>query len=67
MLGVGLHSYGFMDEAFGTLLAFIISQLAIICMGMVPQKYWHGIQAREQSMVAEQPKAVLAQSAVAKQ
>jgi hypothetical protein len=67
MLGVGLHSYGFMDQAFGVLIAFIISQLAIICMGMVPQKYWHGIQAREQSMVAEQPKAVLAQSAVAKQ
>ena len=67
MLGVGLHSYGFMDQAFGVLVAFIISQLAIICMGMVPQKYWHGIQARERSMVAEQPKAVLAQSAVAKQ
>jgi len=67
MLGVGLHSYGFMDQAFGVLVAFIISQLAIICMGMVPQKYWLGIQARERSMVAKQPKAVLAQSAVAKQ
>ena len=67
MLGVGLHSYGFMDQAFGVLVAFIISQLAIICMGMVPQKYWRGIQAREQSIVAEQRKAVLAQSAVAKQ
>jgi hypothetical protein len=42
MLGVGLHSYGFMDQAFGVLLAFIISQLVIICMGIVPQKYWRG-------------------------
>ena len=67
MLGVGLHSYGLRDKAFGVLIAFIISQLAIMCMGMVPQKYWPGIQAGEQSMVAEQPKAVLAQSAVAKQ
>ena len=67
MLGVGLHSYGFMDQAFGVLLAFIISQLAIICMGMIPQKYWRGIQVRERLTVAEQPKAVLAQSAVAKQ
>ena len=67
MLGVGLHSYGFMDQAFGVLLAFIISQLVIICMGIVPQKYWRGIQAREQPTVAEQPKAVLAQSPVGKQ
>jgi len=56
-----------MDQAFGVLVTFIISQLAIICMGMVPQKYWRGIHAREQSTVAEQPDAVLARSAVAKQ
>ncbi|MFO7725850.1 MAG: cytochrome c biogenesis protein CcsA [Oceanipulchritudo sp.] len=35
MLGVGLHSYGFMDSAFFWLLAFIISQLAIIALGYV--------------------------------
>ena len=46
MLGVGLHSYGFMDQAFGMLLAFIISQFTIIGAGMIPQKYWRGIQAR---------------------
>jgi len=67
MLGVGLHSYGFMDQAFGVLLAFIISQLVIICLGIVPQKYWRGIQAREQLTVAEQPKVVLGASAVVKQ
>jgi len=67
MLGVGLHSYGFMDQAFGALLAFIMSQLAIICMGMVPQKYWRGIKAREQRTVAELSKVVLAPSAAAKQ
>jgi ABC-type transport system involved in cytochrome c biogenesis permease subunit len=66
MLGVGLHSYGFMDQAFSVLLAFIISQLAIICIGMVPQKYWRGIQARGQLNLAERPKSVLAGSAVAK-
>jgi ABC-type transport system involved in cytochrome c biogenesis permease subunit len=33
MLGVGLHSYGFMDQAFGILLAFIISNLAIMLYG----------------------------------
>src|SRR6202030_3041275 len=30
MLGVGLHSYGFMEKAFGPLIGFIVSQLAII-------------------------------------
>ena len=30
MLGVGLHSYGFMDKAFDYLMAFIVSQLIII-------------------------------------
>jgi hypothetical protein len=29
MLGVGLRSYGFMDQAFGTLRAFIASQLVV--------------------------------------
>jgi ABC-type transport system involved in cytochrome c biogenesis permease subunit len=54
MLGVGLHSYGFMDQAFGVLLAFVISQLAIICMGMVPQIFWRGIRTRKQPSVVEQ-------------
>jgi hypothetical protein len=47
MLGVGLHSYGFMDKAFGILIGFIISQLAIIGIGLVPTKYWRGIRARK--------------------
>ncbi len=36
MLGVGLHSYGFMDKAFNSLMGFIISQLAIIALAYVP-------------------------------
>ncbi len=47
MLGVGLHSYGFMDRAFGPLLGFIASQLAIIALGLIPLKYWRGIRARQ--------------------
>jgi ABC-type transport system involved in cytochrome c biogenesis permease subunit len=46
MLGVGLHSYGFMDQAFGALMGFIGSQLAIIGLGLVPPRYWRGIKAR---------------------
>jgi ABC-type transport system involved in cytochrome c biogenesis permease subunit len=48
MLGVGLHSYGFMDRAFEPLVGFIASQLAIIGLGLIPLKYWRGIRARQQ-------------------
>ena len=47
MLGVGLHSYGFMEQAFAALLIFIVSQLAIVALGMLPQKYWRGIQTHK--------------------
>lgn len=40
MLGVGLHSYGFMDTAAFWLLVFIASQLAIIGVGSLPLKLW---------------------------
>jgi ABC-type transport system involved in cytochrome c biogenesis permease subunit len=40
MLGIGLHSYGFMDKAFYWLLAFSISQLFLIWMGMMPPRFW---------------------------
>ncbi len=59
MLGVGLHSYGFMDHAFGVLIGFIIGQLLIIALGLVPLRHWRGIQARKRSVQpAAQPAAV---------
>ena len=36
MLGVGLHSYGFIDKAFIWLMVFIISQLTILFVGTWP-------------------------------
>jgi ABC-type transport system involved in cytochrome c biogenesis permease subunit len=36
MLGVGLHSYGFMDQAFNVLIGFIASQLVLIGIGLLP-------------------------------
>ena len=48
MLGVGLHSYGFMEQAFGPLIGFIVSQLAIIALGAIPLRYWRGIRSRQQ-------------------
>jgi ABC-type transport system involved in cytochrome c biogenesis permease subunit len=40
MLGVGLHSYGFMEGALWWLGAFVISQLVLIGVGVVPLKVW---------------------------
>jgi len=62
MLGVGLHSYGFMEQAFGPLLAFIVSQLVIIGLGLIPTRYWRGIQARDKRSGLTQVQPVLAQS-----
>ena len=40
MLGVGLHSYGFMDSAFYSLTAFIASQLALMGLTLAPARFW---------------------------
>ncbi|MEM6507363.1 MAG: hypothetical protein AAF711_18150, partial [Planctomycetota bacterium] len=41
LLGVGLHSYGFMDGAMFTLALFVASQMFIMAAAMiVPTQYW---------------------------
>ncbi len=40
MLGIGLHSYGFMDKAFFWLMAFDASQVALILLAFLPSRYW---------------------------
>ncbi len=40
MLGIGLHSYGFMDQAFVWLVAFDLSQVVIMIIGMIPERIW---------------------------
>jgi len=39
MLGVGLHSYGFMDGAFRALGGFIGSQLLLVALCLVPRRF----------------------------
>ncbi len=57
MLGVGLHSYGFMDKAVIWMLIFVGSQLAIMTAGMLPIDKWksHPTQKRRQKAAAEAP------------
>lgn len=45
MLGVGLHSYGFMDSAFWWLVGFGGSQLAVIALAAVPKLSWRSSAA----------------------
>ncbi|CAN5505324.1 hypothetical protein BH18VER2_BH18VER2_02570 [soil metagenome] len=40
MLGIGLHSYGFMDSAFPWLITFGASQLAFMMIGLLPPHLW---------------------------
>lgn len=50
MLGVGLHSYGFMDKAFPWLVGFIVSQFLLILLTRLPAKRWRSFrnaQARD--------------------
>ena len=45
MLGVGLHSYGFIDAAFWWLLGFVGSQLAFILLASLPLTTWRSFKA----------------------
>ena len=45
MLGVGLHSYGFIDAAFWWLLAFVATQLAFILAASLPLRHWRSFKA----------------------
>ncbi len=46
MLGIGLHSYGFMDAAFRWLLYFNASQLLFIALGLLPLRWWNSFRPR---------------------
>ena len=46
MLGIGLHSYGFMSGAFLWLGGFVLSQLLLVGFGCLPQRKWLSFKAR---------------------
>jgi ABC-type transport system involved in cytochrome c biogenesis permease subunit len=45
MLGVGLHTYGFMDKALVALYGFIASQLIIMSFSLIPTKSWLSVRS----------------------
>ena len=46
MLGIGLHSYGFMEAAFKWLMLFIATQVVIILLGLLPPGKWKSFRVK---------------------
>jgi ABC-type transport system involved in cytochrome c biogenesis permease subunit len=44
MLGVGLHSYGFMDKAFPWLIGFVIAQVLFVMLTRLPATCWRSFR-----------------------
>jgi ABC-type transport system involved in cytochrome c biogenesis permease subunit len=63
MLGVGLHSYGFMEKAFPWLVGFMISQLALMAVAAMPLEKWRSFQTARAPSHGEQPQISPAPSA----
>ncbi len=45
MLGIGLHSYGFTNAAFYGLITFVVSQLLLVGLVLLPQGKWRSSKA----------------------
>jgi ABC-type transport system involved in cytochrome c biogenesis permease subunit len=52
MLGVGLHSYGFMDKAFFWLMLFDASQAFLIVLALTPPRFWASFMQRQAAIKA---------------
>jgi ABC-type transport system involved in cytochrome c biogenesis permease subunit len=60
MLGVGLHSYGFMEAAFPWLCGFIVSQFALMAVAAMPLARWRSFRppARVSHLPEPEPEIV---------
>ena len=57
MLGIGLHAYGFMESAMFYLILFVLSQVVVMAIGLLPRELWRSFRTRADVPVAEQPEA----------
>jgi ABC-type transport system involved in cytochrome c biogenesis permease subunit len=63
MLGVGLHSYGFMQKAFPWLVGFMLSQFALMCVAAMPLERWRSFRTASASPREVRPRISPAPSA----
>ena len=59
MLGIGLHSYGFMDSAVFALAAFCIVQLALSAVALVPAARWRSERVNQAPNFARSGRAIM--------
>jgi ABC-type transport system involved in cytochrome c biogenesis permease subunit len=52
MLGIGLHSYGFMDKALVALVLFVLSQVALVGLGLLPLRLWRSFKPIQAPVMA---------------
>ena len=45
MLGIGLHSYGFMEGAFKALMGFVAFNIALMLVGCIPKHNWRSFES----------------------
>jgi ABC-type transport system involved in cytochrome c biogenesis permease subunit len=57
MLGVGLHSYGFMDKAFWALVLFASTQFLLMALAMLPRQFWKRRASRDAGAGTQAAKA----------
>jgi ABC-type transport system involved in cytochrome c biogenesis permease subunit len=48
-LGAGLHSYGFTEGVLSKLALFVLSQLALAALGLLPRQYWRSFRVQTQT------------------
>lgn len=58
MLGVGLHSYGFMNGAVIAMIAADVAMLFIMGVGMIPTKYWTSFQPPTPKIPPPEPRTM---------
>jgi len=59
MLGVGLHSYGFMAGAVLWLILFVASQLVFMGIGLLPLKLWRSFNVQQTTVILPPPEPKL--------
>ena len=52
MLGIGLHSCGFMDAAFYWLMLFVVLNLALVVLGAMPVRMWRSFRGADAAVPA---------------
>ncbi len=56
MLGIGLHSYGFMDAAFWWLLAFDFGMVFLILLALLPFRHWTSFKDKNVTVPPPSPR-----------